>query len=311
MGDIQENSPVGSWVVGTSDTLKFPIERISETGGNRIVERERPYRPGAKLDDTDAKATRWSVTIRCNNSTDEQDLDPNVPGYPDLADKLIETFKQHLTGDLSLPTRATVRARAATWQRDESIEAQDECMLVLTWVEDNEDRIGAQSIQRPTVRSSAQQNVQDAVFSAEGNGISGLSIEDLTQFASEIEGIVNFPENFASDVQAVIGRVDRAVDSILGSFQKVSTEGRDLLMDPEASTTLRLLHGVKDQIHQALGEKFSRLKQIVPIAYPRPMSIFAIANDLKQDAEDLIDINAQLEDVMAIPANQTVRVFAQ
>ena len=48
--EIFEKMPAAQFTVAGL-TLGFPVLRIQQSGGNRIVKRERPYRDGAKLDD--------------------------------------------------------------------------------------------------------------------------------------------------------------------------------------------------------------------------------------------------------------------
>src|SRR5689334_5238078 len=101
---IFENYPPCSWTV-QGDTIVFPVADIEEDGGNRIVRRRRPYRNGAKLDDTGSNEKVWRVTVVLENSIEEDGLDPNRPLYPFVANALVSSFDLHDTGDLVLSTR--------------------------------------------------------------------------------------------------------------------------------------------------------------------------------------------------------------
>jgi len=99
-----EQYSVASWTVNNR-TLAFPAKVINDNGGNRIVQRERPFRDGAKLDDTGSRATVWAFEVLFENSIEESGLEINaMPLYPDVINAIIESFKTHETGDLVVPT---------------------------------------------------------------------------------------------------------------------------------------------------------------------------------------------------------------
>src|SRR5262245_15019791 len=108
MSETFEDYEVCSWKVGQrSGTLKFPVSSIQESGGNRIVERNRPYRNGAKLDDVGSNATKWTIEAVFENSImeGEKGLDQNVLLYPNVLNAVLDSFRIHGTGDLVIPTR--------------------------------------------------------------------------------------------------------------------------------------------------------------------------------------------------------------
>ncbi|HVY48089.1 MAG TPA: DNA circularization N-terminal domain-containing protein [Minicystis sp.] len=55
----------------TGFSVPLPVSRIEEESGNRLVERDRPNRDGAKIDDTGAKARRWVLTLDYLNGSTE------------------------------------------------------------------------------------------------------------------------------------------------------------------------------------------------------------------------------------------------
>jgi hypothetical protein len=63
---IFEQYPVASFAV-RGDPIYFAVESIEEDGGNRIVRRRRPYRDGAKLDDTGSNEKVFTLTARAND----------------------------------------------------------------------------------------------------------------------------------------------------------------------------------------------------------------------------------------------------
>jgi hypothetical protein len=99
LDDVFEGYPVGSWTAENAATIAFPVEDIGESGGNRIIERERPYRDGAKLDDTGRKATQFTMVCKFENTITEPGLEINGLKnlYPDVLNDLIASFGIHKT----------------------------------------------------------------------------------------------------------------------------------------------------------------------------------------------------------------------
>ena len=71
----------------TTFAIALPVSRIEEEGGNRLVERERPNRDGAKIDDTGSKAKRWVLTLDYLNGSTEPDFPEDA--YPDVVNQLM------------------------------------------------------------------------------------------------------------------------------------------------------------------------------------------------------------------------------
>lgn len=287
--EIFEQYPVGSWEVGRSGKLSFPILSVSEDGGNRIVERNRPYRDGAKLDDVGSKATRWTVEVLFNNGLTEPELDSTLPLYPDILNEVLDTFRLHGTGDLTLPTRGKVRARAESYKRSETNSDRDSATVSFVWVEDNEDAVDAQSFEAPTVNASAKRLTEEAEFSAQSNGMWNTSLADLREFGSQLEAIANFPGDTLGDLDNKAGIVLSTANSVINAF--TSPRGLELLSDPENSSTQRKLEQTKELAAQARGQAGAGRLPIVAFAVDNATDLFTIAARLGQNPQDLLDIN--------------------
>lgn len=305
---IFEDYPAGSWTV-RGDTIYFAVVDLDEAGGNRIVRRARPYRDGAKLDDTGSKEKEWDVTAVFELSIDEPDIEKGGrPLYPIALNALIDSFDLHDTGTLILPTRGAVRARAETYRRKEQAADRDTATVTLHFVQDNEDSIGAAAFSAPPIRSTGRQIVDETTFSSESRGGFAQSLADLEAAAGALEDAIAAPGEAVQDVDQKAARVIRLASNVEGQFSRTAELGRDLLTDPDAWATCRQLHALRDRTARAFAEK-SALGRISSVVFTTPRSLFGIAAELAQDPAALLDLNTQLEDALAIPAGTIVRVF--
>ena len=304
--DVFEQYPVATWQVGHFEPLAFPVISIQETGANRIVERNRPYRDGAKLDDTGRKATKWSVDAIFENSIDEPGIDPTTDLYPTVMNDLIATFEVHGTGDLTLPTRGKVRARAESYSRSETEGERDYAKVTFTWIEDNEDNVDAQSLEAPDVNTSAQRLTEQTEFTAQSEGTWGLSLADLREFGSELEGIANYPGDMLSELDSKVGIVLSTANSVIRAF--TSPRGLELLRDPENSHTQRQLEAVKEMAAQALAVAGGGKPKLTAYRVNADTDLFAIASDIGQYAKDLMNINPGV-DPLAVPKGAVIKIL--
>jgi hypothetical protein len=201
-----------TWTVGGTK-LGFPVFSIDEEGGNRIVLHERPRRDGAKLDDTGSKPRRFSFEAIFDNGLlalpDAEltlnDINGGLQLYPDVLNAMCDSWDFHDTGDLFVPTRGKVRARAETYTRNESANIRNFARVRFTFVVDNEDSLDATAFTPPSVSASAISVAKVMEEEAEKSGAWDGSIADLMEFANNIEGLANAPGDFLADVEAQAG----------------------------------------------------------------------------------------------------------
>ena len=308
--EVFEQYPVASWSVPGADTLYFPVESIKEDGGNRIVLRERPYRDGAKLDDTGSKAKRWVLSIRFDNSIQEPGLNNGGKSlYPEVVNALIASADKHETGDLVVPTRGSIRARLETYGRTEVYAERDCATCSFTFVQDNEDNVDAASFTAPTASANARQKADEAVFSAQSEGAWDGSLQDLNEAAGTLEGIANAPGDAIHQVEETANIVLGAADRVVKAFSNTSKEGRTQFLQPRGNSTERKVLQLQDMAgREKVSQKRGR-RRLVSRVFKQDYSLAAIATIVQQDYVDLVEINPQLENPLLVPAGDIVRVF--
>lgn len=303
---IFENYPPAEFAVqGLS--VRFPVQAISEDFSNRIVEHERAFRNGAKLDDTGRKSRRWSVEAVFENSISEDGLEANGQAlYPDAMNTLLELFDIHETGDLTLPTIGTIRARAASYKREERNDARDCAMVSLTFIEDNEDSVGASALELPTIQASAKVLAATSSFSAEEAGTFSANWSDLREFTAGLEGILTSPSSFVSDLDTNVGLTLAAADRV---FDAAASNGDDPLNEPGGSLTQRKLEEIKDTASRS-RRRYDEKPRRTPYLVSADTTIWAVASELGQDATELIKTNPNVNP-SSIPQGTVLSVFSQ
>lgn len=308
--------PVASWTSDGGSTLAFPVTNIVESGGNRLVIRERPFRDGAKLDDTGSSPIEWSMTALFENTISESTSgEPDLKQingallYPNVLNDLIDSFRVHETGDLVVPTRGKVRARCQSYQRTEGAEDRDCATLQLVFVEDNEDNVDAQSFTAPSASGSAGYVADETEFSEQSEGMWDFSMQDLNNLARELQGLANAPGQYAQDLEQQANTVMSNVDKVTTAFTQAGVDGRDTLTGAESTVVQRQLQAMKEMAGKARQAAKSGAAAIITKKYDRQLNIFQIATMEGQNAQKLIEINPQLGNLLAIPKNTPVRMF--
>lgn len=302
--------PVASWTVADAAIVRFPVDGISETGGNRLVRHERPYRDGAKLDDTGSTARVFRLQAVFDNSIEEPDIPTDPPLYPAVLNALLESFRKHETGDLVVPTRGKVRARAESYDRQEAFGERDAARVTLTWVEDNEDTVDAASLGEPTVRASALRLSEQVTYTSESDGMEDENLNSLSDTASELQGLMAAPGETVETIEATTRRNRRAIQATIESGETLGRQVGGLFSSPKGSTGTRQLRKLQDRQAQAADERTRGKPRLVPYTVRNTISIFAVSVLLKQSAEALLEANAgRLPDPLQIQAGTTIRVF--
>jgi hypothetical protein len=319
---VFEQYEVASWQVGSSNKRAFPVRTITETGGNRVVKRERPFRDGAKCDDTGAKPRTWalqaifdnSLSVAGSNSLGEpdiEDVNSGVALYPDVLNELIESFQLYhdTAGDLVVPTVGKVRARLQDYTRDERPDERDCALVRMTFIEDNEDSVDAASFTGPSVNASASQLAATMEFSSQSDMGWDENMMSLNEFMANLEGLANMPSNFAADIDQQVGQTIGAANRANRAFTRPGVPGRDIFLDPESSVTQRKLEESKEIAYEA---KYNYKKQfnVVTLTFKNAQSLTSISAMLGQDLNVLIDLNTQLADPFYILPGEPVKVVS-
>lgn len=314
--DWESSLPLGSFTAKGQDPISFSVESVKESGGNRLVFRARPYRPGVKIDSTGGKETTWTLEILWSDTAHAFDPLVNAGGarqYPDTMLALIEAFRVQETGDLVIPTRGVKRCRAHTYETVESPEQRVAARMTCVFVEDNEDSVDAAAFNAPTIRGSGFLAAQDATFDAEQVGVWDGTIAGLLDTINEYKGILELPGSVLDEVRANGVAIIGTIRNLLTTFSDEGEDALSMFIDPSSSRLARTLNRLMDAISGAVYESGPSVSQpkTASVAYDQDYSIFDIAAIVKQDANKLIQLNAyRIEDPLHIEAGTEVLIFA-
>lgn len=310
--DIFSQFPHAQWSVG-GVTIAFPVESLSEDGSNRLAQHLRIYRDGARLDDMGAGPIQWEITTSFYNS-EIHEAGLTEPQYPDAANALTDSFRKHETGDLTLPTRGPVRARAMRYRRVESTEQRDCCAMVLTFLEDNEDDETTSSWASASAAGALPSAVDEFMSAADAAGAVSDSLQSLAGFASDLEDLATAPQDYLGDLEELGADIERQCQNIEDSFATATTsaanEVTNLFAAPDKSLAIRKLREVRDKAAIATFDKTGR-KQTVSVTYQQNVSIFEVAADYGQASDALIRLNSSLPDLLDIAAGTAIKVYAE
>lgn len=308
----QELYEVGSFRVEDEPRIFFPVVSIQDSQGNRIVQHERPYRAGAKLDSTGAKAREWSINIIWNNTLNERGLSSNGrPLFPDVLRALQRAADVQATGDLVIPGLGNVRARLSTLVTRESADELDTATSDAVFVQDNEEALDRTLIRAPTARATARRLAENTVFSAESVGAWGVDLNTLTDFAAELEGALQEPGRAINKVDTQVRRNRRAIARVVAAGNQALDDVEGVFSTPRGSSTERLLLLLSDRQAASADERASSLPRTVPFVVDvQQTNIFEIASRVNQDPQDLLDLNdARIADPISLRRGDTILVF--
>lgn len=309
--DVFPGYPVASFSVGGLK-YAFPVQGVNEDGGNRIIQRERPYRDGAKLDDTGSLAKAWRMTALFNNTIDEpglSEVNGELALYPDVLNALILAFDVHETGILTVPTVGEQPARAASYSRVEVDTMRSTATVTLTFLEDNEDEVGARIITAGSAQANAIRLANTTEFDAQSLSDWSGSMSDLTEFVSELEGLANAPSDTIADIETQNRQVQGAAKRVTKLGMDHSVPGRGLMRGPNGNATERKVVRTQAIAARTTNDARRGRPQIISIVVRRDTSLFQVAAITGQDYVDLLAINPGL-DPLHIPTLSTVRVYA-
>lgn len=296
---VQSQFAISSWTVA-GKRIAFPIKGDELDGGNRIIRFQRPYRNGAKLDDTGSVERVWKITVEFNNTIQEPGLDENIAIYPDLMFLLLKSFDEHETGDLVVPMDGKVRARAETYHRDNPAEYIDFSVVTFTFVEDSEDGVTTEAFANPTVSGRNIRLIQKTQFSAMQDDTWSDQVAELTELGSDLEGIINAPGRAVDDAQAranaeagVVLRVGATAQAAAGGNRDAGTGGTS------QRTELSLLE-VQENAAQVNASRQASLPARRNYLVKETRTIYDISSELGQPVDALLDLNPTIENPFVV-----------
>lgn len=308
--------------------LLLPLREVGEDGGLRVVERVRPWQPGAKLDETGAMPDTFTLGFVFNQDISEPEVETQgIQVWPDLLEALVRQFKTGKTATLNLPWKRGLRVKPLTWQRrampDDNRGGET---LSVSLKQDNEDALDREAFEAVAVKSNVKRAAEEAVFSLEADGMSAAAADSLrsvsafggigdpganiVELASGLAEILNQPSEFAQAIATQAQRLRRAGKLLMDAFSS-GEEGRDQMNGPEGASARAKLLDLLELAANAEAEARATLPKTRSYTAQRRTTIWLIATELGQNARELMAINSAIEDFSFIEPGTSVLVFAE
>lgn len=310
-GDPWIDLPGCSWQADGRKELFVTVRQATESGSRRIAKRDRPFQEGAKLDDVGGNAKDFSLSFIFHNDVEEPDLNNGMVNWPNAHNELLDQFDTGNTGTLNLPWKRGIRCKAASWQSMTSADSdRGGALVTANFTTDNEDSIDREAVEQASVSSTVAGSVEAATFDMDSVGMFDGSIEDITELAANLVGLLNAPGEQLAAVLHAANRVRRAVTFVLDSFSSADP-GRNQMNDADGSNARLKLLELLELAGRAEGEALARSPATRTVFFPRVRDLASIASDLGQSYRTLLGFNGQLEDPAYIPAGTPVRILAE
>jgi hypothetical protein len=308
--------------------LLIAAREVGEDGGLRVVERVRPWQPGAKLDETGPMPDVFTLGVYFNADISEPELDTQgIPIWPDLLEALVRQFKTGRTATLHLPWKRGLRVKPLTWQRRAA--ADDNRggeTLSVTFKQDNEDALDREAFEAVAVKANVKRAAEEAVFALEQDGMSAAAADSLrsvsnfgglgdpganiVELAASLADLINQPNEFAQAIAVQAQRLRRAGKLLMTAYSS-GDEGRDQMNGPEGASARAKLLALLELAANAEAEALASLPRTRGYTAQRRTTIWLIATELRQNARELMSINSDVEDFSYIEQGTSVKVFAE
>lgn len=286
-----------SFEVPGLDKCAFPVAgQWSCDGAIREVARSVPWVDGEQIDETGCAADVHQVTaVFFNDLMDEEGIGTTPQLYPDRLELLIRIFKSRQTGTLNLPLVRNIRAKAVRWRRIATDEKREYEILEITFKEDNEAKLDAPRAAGITAHVSLTRQIQEAAFEAEREGLGGPNWEDITLLASQLEALLNAPGEMRDNVAQKAHRIVSACDTVLNAADR--NEQDVGFRDPATAKAYRALWAFRNLVAASEQQAREGRPDIVTLTTKTATNIWEFAIGLGLDPEELIRLNAQIEDI--------------
>lgn len=307
-----ENEPVCSFQADGGTAIPISLLALTEETEYRLIERERAFRPGAKLDTTGRKKSVFSLDSLWQEGIDEPGI-PQSGYYPGLLNQLMAAFDGEKAGTLRLPFRTPLRVRCKTARRAEKFDERDMAAVSLTFWTDNEDTVTAASFTKVSPQVGVPMIYADFSDAAQLVGLMSADVLNLGNLVATLSGFLAAGIAVADITLTALALIDTA-DSIEGSFSNRTTNvGPDvgrILSDPESWRAARLLRRLAAQAAAAARLPNTTAPSDVTqvISFRTEVSLFDVAARDHQDLGKLLELNAGYENPFLIPANSPIRI---
>lgn len=310
--ELFETWPQMTWTVA-GKTHVVPAITVKRTFGNRLAAHKRPYRKGARHDNTGPDPATWEVTIAAGRHAAEFHEAIPADFFPAGARALEDSFDREETGDLVTP-HGVKRCKASNGLTIWSGSERDSQATTLTWVEDNEDDTDLAAFELPSARVAGVDGVDTFLgFSSQAGAGAGDFFDELKAAFRDLQGIAAYPGEALGQMVARVETITIGVRDTYEAYASapagvVDTMGA-LLNDPLAGPALRKLEELVDMACRAQTEAARKNGARTTKRYDRTVSIFDVAVDVGQNCNELMEINAGL-DFYEIPRGTPIQVFA-
>lgn len=308
--------PPMTWTVG-GKTHQVPAVTLKRTVGNRLAAHKRPYRKGARHDNTGPDPVNWEVTLV--SGTHAHEFYAQIPSdyYPNGIKALELSSDLEETGTLVTPygeKRCKLSTVSTLWDRRGEAGANGQA-TVIVWVEDNEDDTDLAAFEPPQARVAGPGQVDAFLgFAAQVGVGAGDFFDSMKEGMRELKALADYPGEALAQMVTRVSIITGAVKSTYEAYASapagtLNTMGA-LLNDPLAGPALRKLEAIIDSASKAPEDEARRNNEARTVKYyDRTVSIFDVAADLFQDAKRLMKINPTL-DPFEIPRGTPIAVFA-
>lgn len=308
--------PPMTWTVA-GKTHQVAAQSLKRSVSNRLAAHKRPYRRGARHDNTGPDPVSWEVTIVAGVNAHRFYRQIPEDYYPDGIKALELSANEEETGTLVTPygeKRCKLSSVSTIWDRrgEGGVDGQ---ATVIVWVEDNEDDTELAAFEPPQARVAGDGQVDAFLgFAAQSGAGAGDFFDSLKELMRDLKALANYPGETLQQMVARVSGITGAVKSTVEAYASAPFGVRDtasaLLQDPLAGPALRKLEEIVDTACRAAEDEARRTGQARTLRYyDRTVSIFEVSVDVSQSAADLIAINPSL-DPYEIPRGRAIAVFA-
>lgn len=285
---------------------------VGESGGLRVVPRERVWQDSAKLDVTGAMPDTFQLSAVFHNDVSEPEVDTqNIQIWPDLLEALIKQFKTGKTATLNLPWKRGLRVKPMTWERRATSETdRGGEQLTVNFKADNEDNLDREAFEAVSVKATVKRAAEEAVFALEQDGMAGDFVGGILELSADLAGLMNQPAEFAQAIVTQASRLRRAALILIGTYS-TPFPGQDQMNGPDGANARAKLLALLELAAGAEAEARSSLPATRTLLAERRTTIWDIATELGQRARELMSINSAIEDFSLIEKGTAVQVFAE
>lgn len=285
------------------DTLNLLATMASVVYERRIIVRKRPYVDGAPLDDTGAEPKQYELALLFANGHGRQDIPQ--PTYPDYHARFLDAVEVEGTATLYMPGRGEKRVRIKRVVTQQTPDKRDAEIVTMSCLEDKEDeRATASSFTLPSAKSAGPVIAQQLLVAAGSFGVGGDLLTSIENFVGSLEAAANSPFDSAAEI---MGRADRLTDACK-RMERIGTTARQRfgelafspLGPPEVVGMVKMLKQLQDTAAVQRSSIFGTATT-KPRRYARTVSIFDVAQELGQSADELIRLNSRLPSLFSIP----------